>query len=387
VNAAAMGRLAYPTEAIYVFDEHCSMNIRLLKAQTGGLAMGRRSDAALVCRQGGAHDRGGAGGTADRLGWRQLVGYALPAIPTAALALPLTVYVAPFYALQMGLGTALVGALFFAVRAVDIAFDPLIGLAEDRSDTAWGRRRPWLVAVTPPLLIALFALFNPPPHAGALYLVTCLIAVYFGFSVLTISHTAWGAELSGAYHERSRIAGARQTAFIGGMLVVLVLPAILELRFGAGARQKVAAMGWFVILGLPLAVGAGVVLAGEPHHSPPADGGIRSLWRRFRASRALRSVLVVDLALGLATSITAALYLFLVEKTFALPHSSTLLLCYFAAGLVGVPIWARLSYRFGKHRTLAGATLFGAATLPFFLLVPRDGTGGTAASLLTGCLA
>ena len=51
--------------------------------------------------------------SADRLGWRELVGYALPAIPTSALALPLTVYVAPFYALQMGLGTALVGALFF----------------------------------------------------------------------------------------------------------------------------------------------------------------------------------------------------------------------------------------------------------------------------------
>jgi glycoside/pentoside/hexuronide:cation symporter, GPH family len=177
--------------------------------------------------------------TADRLDWRELVGYALPAIPTAALALPLTVYVAPFYALQIGLGTGLVGAVFFAVRALDIAFDPLIGLAGDRLDTPWGRRRPWLVGITPPMLVALFALFNPPAEASALYLATCLVAIYFGFSVLTISHTAWGAELSRAYHERSRIAGVRQIAFIGGMPLVLVLPAILESRFGAGARQKV----------------------------------------------------------------------------------------------------------------------------------------------------
>jgi glycoside/pentoside/hexuronide:cation symporter, GPH family len=319
----------------------------------------------------------------DRLRWHELLGYALPAIPTAALALPLTVYVAPFYALQIGLGTALVGVLFFVVRSIDIAVDPLIGLAGDRTRTRWGRRRPWLVAVTPPLLVALFLFFNPPAHAGAVYLAACLIAVYFGFSVLTISHTAWGAELSGAYHERSRIASARQIAFIGGMLLVLVLPALLELGSGAGAREKVAAMGWFVILGLPLAIGLAVILTGEPRHAPPAAGGLSAAWQRLRQSRSLRAVLAADLAIGLATSITAALYLFLVEKTFALTHSSTLLLVYFVTGLAGAPGWASLSYRLGKHRTLAGAALFGAATLPLFFLVPRDGSGGAAAFLLT----
>jgi glycoside/pentoside/hexuronide:cation symporter, GPH family len=85
----------------------------------------------------------------------------------------------------------------------------------------------------------------------------------------------------------------------------------------------------------------------------------------------------------LATSITAALYLFLVEQTLGLKHPSTLLLFYFVAGLLGAPIWIRFSYRFGKHRTLAAAALFGTATLPFFLLIPRDGTGGTPAFVLT----
>ncbi|MBV8337460.1 MAG: MFS transporter [Alphaproteobacteria bacterium] len=321
--------------------------------------------------------------TADRLGWRELLGYALPAVPTAALALPLTVYVAPFYALQAGLGTGLVGVLFFAVRIVDIAFDPLIGLAGDRVETRWGRRRPWLVGIVPPMLVALFAFFNPPARADARYLTLCLLAVYFGFSVLTINHTAWGAELSGAYHERSRIAGARQIAFIGGMLLVLILPAILELWFGAGAREKVSAMGWFVIAALPLAVGSAVALTGEPRHAPAGDLGFLAAGRWLRKSGVLRRVLCADLTIGLATSITAALYVFLAERTFALKHSSTLLLFYFIAGLAGAPVWTWLSYNFGKHRTLAGAALFGSATLPLFFLVPRNGTGGALAFLLT----
>jgi glycoside/pentoside/hexuronide:cation symporter, GPH family len=126
-----------------------------------------------------------------------------------------------------------------------------------------------------------------------------------------------------------------------------------------------------------------VILTGEPRHAPPADSGLSRAWRQIRGSRALRSVLGVDLAIGLATSVTATLYLFLVENTFRLAHSSTLLLFYFVAGLTGAPLWTRLSYRCGKHRTLAGAALFGAATLPFFLLIPRDGTGGTPAFVLT----
>jgi glycoside/pentoside/hexuronide:cation symporter, GPH family len=321
--------------------------------------------------------------TTNRPNLRELVAYALPAIPTAALALPLTVYVAPFYAVQVGLGTGLVGLLFFAVRLLDIAFDPLIGLAGDRFDTPWGRRRPWLVGIVPPMLAVLYAFFNPPPGANALYLTLCLIAVYLGFSVLTINHMAWGAELSSAYHERSRIAGARQIAFIGGMLLVLVLPAILELRFGAGAREKVAAMGWFVMAVLPLAIGIAVTLAGEPRRAPSGDLSVRAAWVWLRRSRELRAVLAADLAIGLATSVTAALYIFLVEGTFALKHSSTLLLFYFVAGLAGAPVWTRLSYSFGKHRTLAGAALFGAATLPLFFLIPRDGTGGGLAFLLT----
>lgn len=311
------------------------------------------------------------------------MGYALPAIPSAGLSLPLSVYVAPFYALQVGLGTGLVGALFFAVRAVDIAFDPLIGVAGDHIATRWGRRRPWLVAMVVPMMVAAFALFNPPTQAGGFYLTACLIAVYFGYSVLTISHTAWGAELSGAYHERSRIAGARQFAFIGGMLLVLILPAILELGFRASAREKVAAMGWFVIVGLPLAVGPAVLLAGEPRNAPPTDAGIRASWRWLFRSATLRTVLAVDLANGLATSITAALYLFVVERTFGLKDSSTLLLCYFIAALAGAPVWTRLSYAFGKHRTLAAGALSGGVVLTLFFLVPRDGTGTALAFLLT----
>jgi hypothetical protein len=62
------------------------------------------------------------------------------------------------------------------------------------------------------------------------------------------------------------------------MLIVLVLPAVLELRFAAGAGEKVAAMGWFIMTGLPLTVALAVALAGERHTTRrlPTAGSVGS---------------------------------------------------------------------------------------------------------------
>jgi len=85
-------------------------------------------------------------------------------------------------------------------------------------------------------------------------------------------------------------------------------------------------------------------------------------------------VLLADLCAGIAPGITASLYLFFVEHALDMDRFTSLfLLTYFVAGLVSVPLWLRLSYRFSKHRAFAFAMLYMAAALPFvFLLGPDD---------------
>jgi len=61
--------------------------------------------------------------------------------------------------------------------------------------------------------------------------------------------------------------------------------------------------------------------------------------------------------------------LFFVGHVLKLPkHASALLLVYFVAGIVGIPVWMRLSYRFGKHRTLALGMFYSCSTLALALL-------------------
>src|SRR3546814_2295822 len=65
---------------------------------------------------------------------RLLVSLAAPALPMAALTLPLIIYLPEFYANALGLDLAVVGLIFTVVRLADLFFDPFVGGLMDRSE-------------------------------------------------------------------------------------------------------------------------------------------------------------------------------------------------------------------------------------------------------------
>ena len=96
-----------------------------------------------------------------RLRWGRLVPYALPSLVTSVAALPLALFVPAFYADELGLPLASVGAAIAASRLLDVVTDPLIGSLSDRFDTRWGRRKPWMIIGTPLFLVSVWQVFVP----------------------------------------------------------------------------------------------------------------------------------------------------------------------------------------------------------------------------------
>lgn len=301
-----------------------------------------------------------------------LAAFAGPAAPISALGLPIAVYLPPFYAGDLGLGLALVGTIFMVTRFWDVITDPVLGVLSDRFPSRWGRRRQWIVLSTPILMYCAYKVFMPTAPVSGAYLLAWMVMLYVGWTLLTISHMSWGAELSPDYHERSRVQGWREVALILGMITVLALPAVIE-RSGSAttAADRVAAMGWFIILVLPVTVALAVWIVPEPvAHSHGRIG-----WRRALAlvmqNRPLRRVLTMDLIAGYAGGIVASLFLFVASSALQLGNwASVLLLLYFTSGCAFIPLMIRLSYRWGKHRTLAISSVFSGITLPLVFLIP-----------------
>jgi Na+/melibiose symporter-like transporter len=89
---------------------------------------------------------------------------------------------------------------------------------------------------------------------------------------------------------------------------------------------------------------------------------------------------------GIANGLPATLFLLYVERVLERPDwTGILLFVYFLCGIAAIPLWLRLSRRWGKHRTWVGAMLWAAVVFAFVpLLGPGDHLWFLAVCVLTG---
>ena len=300
--------------------------------------------------------------------WRLGV-FASIAFPGAGLVLPLAIFLPPFYTKTLGLGLAEVGLVFMLVRMFDIVTDPIMGMIGDRFDSRWGRRRHWLVIALPFMMLGVFMAFMPLGSPTIWYLGFWLVVLYTGSTMMTISHTAWGAELSPDYNERSRIASFNAFAGFAGSLMILLPLAILEYGGAAPAgRDALAFFGTAVLILAPLCIGLAVMLVKERPTAPAPRISLITGLAAVLKNPHMRRLLVADAMASMPGAVMAGLFIFYQAELIGnAQFNSAALIAFYTAHIIGVPIWVRISYRIGKHRTFAACSLgFCATTAMFF---------------------
>ena len=312
----------------------------------------------------------------------QLIAFSLPALPLAALYSPITVYLPPFYSTEMGLGLGVVGTVFLLARAWDVVTDPILGFVTDRLTSRWGRRRHWIVASVPLLLLCVAVVFLPREFGdgkiSATELTMWLMLLYVGYTVATLSQYSWAAELTEDYDDRSRILGYREFFHLFGVLIVLALPVAVELLIGkTSLGDKVAVMGLAFLVLLPITVA--VAVRSVPEYPQASSDGTRlgDGLRLLFARGPMRRVLLTDLMVGIPGGIMGALYVFFATDVVgAGPWLTVILLGFFIAGLIGLPMMVKASFKFEKHNAIV-ACKFGMlmVTLCFLLLDKGDVLG------------
>ena len=303
-----------------------------------------------------------------------LSAFSAPTLPLAALGLPLVVYLPEYYANHLGLNLAMVGFAFMAVRFSDIFLDPIFGEMMDRTRTRMGRFRPWMLLNTPILALSTYMLFMAQKGVGPVYLWFWLAVTYISYSAVILAHTSWGSVLSSDYDQRSRVYGYWQAGNVIGMILVLALPPILSAVAHLDYAGGLQAMGWFIVLLLPITILLATKAVGEPVNLAPVahrPANLKAYFDLFK-NDSVRRIMLADLTLGLAPGITGSLFFFFFEqvKNLNKTQAGLMLLIYFVAALVGAPLWSRLSSSIGKHKALVFASIVYAATQSALVIWP-----------------
>ncbi len=149
-------------------------------------------------------------------------------------------------------------------------------------------------------------LFMAKPGVTTLYLWTWLLVLYAGVSISSLSQLAWGAAISPEYNQRSRIYAWWQGGNVVGMILVLTLPALLPFVGVKGHAEAVGAMGWFVVLLLPLTVGLAVSRVPEPMITTVRERSGLAEYFRLLKRPAVARILIVDFLVGTGPAITGA---------------------------------------------------------------------------------
>jgi Na+/melibiose symporter-like transporter len=324
-----------------------------------------------------------------RLTTGQLLAYAAPTVALQAMMVPLLMFLPPAYSQAAGLSLAVVGAMFAIGRAFEAFTDPLIGALSDRTTAAFGRRRVWMAAGTPVALVATWFLLTPGPGTSAGYLLVWLIVFYAGWTMVFIPHQTWGGEMTGDYHERTRIAGFRETGSFVGYLLASAVPLVyLQFVLGIAAptyEQIVQTVGVFFVVALPLAVlwclRRVPTAARAEGETPPSWSELFAILRRNRPFARLTAAFLVDrLAMGTYFFVQP---LFI---SFALGMPQNVLwvaLANTVAAVALAPLWVPVTRRLGKHRAYCVAN--GVTMLAYVLLFFAE-PGGLALVLLANVI-
>ena len=155
-------------------------------------------------------------------------------------------YLMIFYTDVFGMPAAVVGTMFLITRVWDSAFDPIIGIIADRTQSRWGKFRPYLLYLAIPFAVIGVLTFTTPDFSDG----GKVIYAYFTYSLMMMVYSAINvpyASLLGVMSpeskDRNMLSTYRMTfAYIGSFIALLLFMPMVN-RFSMGHDEQ---HGWMM---------------------------------------------------------------------------------------------------------------------------------------------
>jgi Na+/melibiose symporter-like transporter len=186
---------------------------------------------------------------AEKLSLSEKIGYSLGDLAANFVFQMQIMFLPYFYPEVFGISTLAMGWLFFITRIWHAFVDPMIGALADRTNTRWGRFRPWVVCTAAPFAVLFVLTYTTPGFGGNGKLVwayATYILLMLVYTMNNIPYSALCGVMTGDSVERTSLASWRFIAAMTATFIVQTFTPVFVSRFGGGNQE----LGYQLTVGL-----------------------------------------------------------------------------------------------------------------------------------------
>lgn len=151
-------------------------------------------------------------GDTEQLRFTEKLGYGLGDTASNFFFQVFNIFLLYYYTDIFGLSAAAVGTMFLVTKVVDAASDPIMGLIADRTNTRWGKFRPYLLWAAIPYGLCGYAMFANPDLSDSGKLVYAYVTytlMMLAYTAINVPYSALMGVISPSSIERTKVASYR----------------------------------------------------------------------------------------------------------------------------------------------------------------------------------
>ncbi|HRE07649.1 MAG TPA: MFS transporter [Opitutaceae bacterium] len=191
------------------------------------------------------------------IGFREKLAYGLGDTASNFFFQTFNIFLLYYYTDVFGLSASAVGTMFLFTRIFDAVTDPLMGVVADRTQSRWGKFRPYLLWMAVPYGVCGFVMFLNPdysPEGKLVYAYLTYSAMMLAYTAINIPYSAMLGVMSGSSEDRTSLSTYRFVCAFSAAFVIggFVLPLKNYLGGGNDAVGFKYTMALFAVVSVAL---------------------------------------------------------------------------------------------------------------------------------------
>ena len=265
-----------------------------------------------------------------KLSVREKIGYSLGDLSANLIFQTLMTFLAFFYTDVYKIPPASASAIIFTGGMIGAFFNPIMGAISDRTNTRWGKFRPWILWTAVPFGVMAILAFSTPNFGekGKIsYALITYILLVLVYSANNLPYAALSGVLTGNIAERNSISSYRFVAVMIAQFIVqvLLLPLVLILGDGDKTKGFENTMGIFAAVGVVFFIITFLTTRERVIPKPEQKSSVREDLGDLIRNRPWIAMLVLTILVFITLSLKGGSYVYYFENYLNEAHLATFL--------------------------------------------------------------